>query len=76
MLIVCQSFFHSLLRQINFEREPRRHFLTLLGYDPMELSKKVCTVHVCRQKLHACLDFSPVVLLGKVLKMLVYPKRF
>jgi len=27
--------------QINFEREPRRHFLTLLGYDPMELSKKV-----------------------------------
>ena len=27
--------------QINFEREPRRHFLSLLGYDPMELSKKV-----------------------------------
>jgi len=29
--------------KINFEREPRRHFLTLLGYDPMELSKKVAS---------------------------------
>lgn len=31
--------------KINFEREPRRHFLTLLGYDPMELSKKVASSH-------------------------------
>lgn len=31
--------------KINFEREPRRHFLTLLGYDPLELSKKVASSH-------------------------------
>ncbi|XP_078359969.1 protein transport protein Sec31A-like isoform X1 [Oculina patagonica] len=31
--------------KINFEREPRRHFLTLLGYDPVELSKKVASSH-------------------------------
>ena len=44
MQIDCHPFFCFLPRQINFEREPRRHFLTLLGYDPMELSKKVCKV--------------------------------
>lgn len=32
--------FWSLL-QVNFEEEPRKQFLTLLGYDPSKLAKKV-----------------------------------
>ncbi|XP_031552702.1 protein transport protein Sec31A-like [Actinia tenebrosa] len=30
--------------KINFEREPRKHFLTLLGYDTSELSQKVASI--------------------------------
>ena len=30
-----------LLPQVNFEKEPRNHFIGLLGHDPHELARKV-----------------------------------
>ena len=41
MINLSLILFNKISPQVNFEKEPRNHFIGLLGHDPHELSRKV-----------------------------------